>query len=166
LAADIRERAARGEETQKLQDEVYKVLALPASPKTDLGIKRRGSLPIGIEKDILALKPGEVTKLENEMSGFNIYKLRSRDTIPLEAVKAEITRDLHQKNLEGAIKAVTGSIHPELNEQFFGSVGKPVGPILRNPQSSDSRSPQALRPGIPMPGASVGSPVQAPVSPK
>jgi len=166
LAADIRERAARGEETQKLQDEVYKVLALPASPKTDLGIKRRGSLPIAIEKDILALKPGEVTKLESEMSGFNIYKLRSRDTIPLQNVKAEITRDLHQKNLEVAIKAVTGSIHPELNEQFFGSPGKPVGPILRNPQSSDSRSPEALRSGTPMPGASVGNPVQAPVSPK
>ena len=137
LAADIRERAVRGEETQKLQDEVYKTLALPASPRTDLGMKRRGSLPAGIEKDILALKPGEVTKLESEMSGFNMYKLRSRDTIPVESVKAEIIRDLHQKNMEAAIKAVTGSIHPELNDQFFGPIGRTGGPILRNPQSSD-----------------------------
>jgi parvulin-like peptidyl-prolyl isomerase len=166
LANDIRERAARGEETQKLQDEVYKVLALPSSPKTDLGIKRRGSLPVAIEKDLLALKPGEVTKVESEMSGFNIYKLRSRDTIPVEFVKAEITRDLHQKNLEVAIKAVTGSVHPELNEQFFGSTGRTAGPILRNPQSSDPRYPEALRPGTPTPGASVGNPVQQPVSPK
>jgi hypothetical protein len=166
LAADIRERAARGEETQKLQEEVYKTLALPSPPKTDLGMKRRGSLPIAIEKDILALKPGEVTKLETEMSGFNIYKLRSRDTIPVEFVKAEITRDLHQKNLEVAIKAVTGSVHPELNEQFFGSTGRTAGPILRNPQSSDPRYPEALRPGTPTPGASVGNPAQQPVSPK
>jgi hypothetical protein len=105
------------------------------------------------------LKPGEVTKLETEMSGFNIYKLRSRDTIPLENVKAEIVRDLHQKNLESAMKAVTGNIHPELNEQFFGPTGRTGGPILRNPQSPNA-------PGRPMPGASTGYPVQTPVSPK
>lgn len=162
LANDIRERAARGEETQKLQDEVYKTLSLPTSPRTDLGMKRRGSLPVGIEKDLLALKPGEVTKLESEMSGFNIYKLRSRDTIPVEYVKAEITRDLHQKNMEAALKAVTGSIHPELNEQFFGPTGRTGGPILRNSQSPS---------GTPVPGASTGNPMtatpmQPPVSPK
>jgi hypothetical protein len=171
LANDIRERAARGEETQKLQDEVYKVLALPTPPRTDLGIKRRGSLPAGIEKDLLALKPGEVTKLETEMSGFNIYKLRSRDTIPVEYVKAEITRDLHQKNMEVAIKAATGSIHPELNEQFFGPTGRTAGPILRNPQSSDRLYPKAIAPGTAMPGGSTGNPppttpVQQPVVPK
>jgi hypothetical protein len=169
LANDIHERAARGEETQKLQDEVYKVLALPSPPKTDLGIKRRGSFPVAIEKDLLALKPGEVTKLETEMSGFNIYKLRSRDTIPLQYVKAEITRDLHQRNLEVAIKSVTGNIHLELNEQFFGPTGRTAGPILR-PQSSDSRYPKAT-PGTQMPGASIGNPTpatpaQQPVSPK
>jgi hypothetical protein len=169
LAADIRERAARGEETQKLQDEVYKTLALPTSPRTDLGMKRRGSFPAGIEKDILALKPGEVTKLESEMSGFNMYKLRSRDTIPVESVKAEIIRDLHQKNMEAAIKAVTGNIHPELNEQFFGSTGRTGGPILRTPQSSDPI--KAITPGTPMPGTPTGNrvpamPAQTPVSPK
>jgi hypothetical protein len=171
LANDIRERAARGEETQKLQDEVYKVLALPTPPKTDLGMKRRGSLPVAIEKDLLALKPGEVTKLESEMSGFNIYKLRSRDTIPVEYVKAEIVCDLHQKNMEVAMKAVTGNIHPELNEQFFGPTGRTSGPILRNPQSSDSLFPKAITPGTPMPGTPTGNPApatpaQTPVTPK
>jgi hypothetical protein len=159
LASDIRERAARGEETQKLQDEVYKTLALPSPPKTDLGMKRRGVLPVAIEKDLLALKPGEVTKLEAEMSGFNIYKVRSRDTIPLEFVKAEIVRDLHQKNMEVAMKAVTGNLHPEFNEQFFGPTGRTGGPILRNQRS------------VAVPGAAARNPapslpVQQPVSPK
>src|SRR5580765_1538683 len=152
MANDIHERAARGEETQKLQDEVYKTLSLPSPPKTDLGTKRKGGLPAGIEKDLLALKPGEVTKLENEMSGMNIYKLRSRDTLPLELVKAEIVRDLHQKNMEIALKAVTGSIHPELNEQFFGPTGRTGGPILRNPQSSGALYPKPVTQGTPTPG--------------
>jgi hypothetical protein len=165
MANEIHERAARGEETQKLQDEVYKTLSLPSPPKTDLGMKRRGGLPAGIEKDLLALKPGEVTKLENEMSGMNIYKLRSRDTLALEFVKAEIVRDLHQKNMEIALKAVTGSIHPELNEQFFGPTGRTGGPILRNPQSSGALYPKPVTQGTPTPGTSTGNTTQ-PVSPK
>jgi PPIC-type PPIASE domain len=150
LANDIRERAARGEETQKLQDEAYKTLSLPSPPKTDLGMKRRGGLPAGIERDLLALKPGEVTRLEAEMSGLNIYKLRSRDTIPLEFVKGEIVRDLHQKNMEVAIKSVTASIHSDLNEQFFGPTGGKGGPILRKPQASDSLYPKGVTPATPV----------------
>jgi hypothetical protein len=150
LAADIRERAAKGEETQKLQDEAYKVLNLPASPQTDLGVKRHGGLPAAIEKDLFALKPGEVTKVETEPSGLNIYKLRSHDTIQVQFVKGEIVRDLHQKNMEAAIKAVTGAVHPELNDQFFGPTGGRGGPILRTPQPSDKLFPKALTPSTPM----------------
>ena len=175
LANDIRERAARGEETQKLQDEAYKALALPNPPKTDLGMKRRGGLPAGIEKDLLALKPGEVTKLEAEMSGLNIYKLRSRDTIPVEYVKSEIVRDLHQKNIEVAIRAVSGSIHSDLNEQFFGPAGGKGGSMLRKAQPSDSLFPKSLTPGTAMnpvaPGAAplnpgTATPAQTPPAPK
>jgi hypothetical protein len=155
LAADIRERAARGEETQKLQDEAYKALNLPAPPRTDLGVKRRGGLPAAIEKDLFALKPGEVTKLESEPSGLNIYKLRSRDTIPVEQVKGEIVRDLHKKNLEEAIKSVTGSVHSELNDQFFGPTGGRGGPILRTPQPSDKMFPKAVTPSAPLGAAAV-----------
>ena len=150
LAADIRERAAKGEETQKLQDEAYKVLNLPASPRTDLGLKRRGGLPAAIEKDLFGLKPGEVTKLESEPSGLNVYKLRSRDTIPVESVKGEIVRDLHKKNMEEAIKSVTGAVHPELNDQFFGPTGGRGGPILRTPQPTDRLFPKALTPSTPL----------------
>ncbi|HEX3587003.1 MAG TPA: peptidylprolyl isomerase [Candidatus Angelobacter sp.] len=177
LAADIRERAARGEETQKLQDEAYKALNLPASPRTDLGMKRHGGLPAAIEKDLFVLKPGEVTKLESEPSGLNIYKLRSRDTIPVESVKGEIVRDLHKKNMEEAIKSVTGAVHSELNDQFFGPTGGRGGPILRTPQPSDKMFRKAVTSGMPLgaapntppagPGAAATSQsTTAPVSPK
>ena len=150
LANDMHERAARGEETQKLQDEAYKLLNLPSSPRTDLGVKRHGGLSAAIEKDLFALKPGEVTKVEPEPSGLNIYKLRSRDTIPVQFVKGEIVRDLHQKNMEAAIKTVTGAVHPELNDQFFGTTGGRGGPVLRTPQPSDSLFPRALTPSTPL----------------
>jgi PPIC-type PPIASE domain len=147
LANDIRERAARGEETQKLQDEAYKTLGLPATPKTDLGMKRRGSLPAGIEQDVFALKPGEVTKLETELSGFNIYRLRSRDIIPLQFVRDEIVRELRHKNLEAAIKSITGSVRSDLNDDFFGAPSGKGAPMLRPPRPSDSLYPKGLAPG-------------------
>ncbi|HET8889985.1 MAG TPA: peptidylprolyl isomerase [Candidatus Angelobacter sp.] len=150
LAADIRERAAKGEETQKLQDEAYKALNLPSSPRTDLGMKRRGGLPAAIEKDLFALKPGEVTKLETEPSGLNVYKLRSRDTIPVQYVRDEIVRDLHKRNLEAAIKSVTGAVHAELNDQFFGPTGGRGGPMLRTPQPSDKLFPKAVTTSTPL----------------
>jgi parvulin-like peptidyl-prolyl isomerase len=168
LAADIRERAARGEETQKLQDEAYKVLNLPASPRTDLGMKRHGGLPAAIEKDLFALKPGEVTKLESEPSGLNIYKLRSRDTIPVEAVKGEIVRDLHKKNMEESIKSVTGAVHSELNDQFFGPTGGRGGPALHLPQSSDKMfrkvTPSTPLDAAPAPNTPAAVPSAAPTS--
>ena len=147
LANDIRERAARGEETQKLQDEAYKTLGLPGTPKTDLGMKRRGSLPAAIEKDVFGLKPGEVTKLETELSGYNIYRLRSRDIIPLQFVRDEIVRELRHKNLEAAIKSVTGSVHSDLNDDFFGAPSGKGAPMLRPPQPSDALYPKGLTPG-------------------
>jgi hypothetical protein len=150
LASEIRERAAKGEETQKLQDEAYKALALPSPPKTDLGMKRRGVLPAGIEKDLFALKPGEVTKLEAELSGLNVYKLRSRDTIPLEFVKDEIVKDLHQKNMETAMQSVTGAVHADLNEHFFGPAIGGGGPIKRVPQSSAPVPPNGLSTNTPL----------------
>jgi hypothetical protein len=118
-------------------------------------VKRGGGLPAAIEKDLFALKPGEVTKLESEPSGLNIYKLRSRDTIPVEQVKGEIVRDLHKKNLEEAIKSVTGSVHSELNDQFFGPTGGRGGPILRTPQPSDKMFPKAVTPSAPLGAAAV-----------
>jgi hypothetical protein len=70
-----------------------------------------------------------------------------------------------------ALKAVTGSIHPELNEQFFGPTGRTAGPILRTPQSSNSIVPQGVPTGTQTPNASTvnpgaATPAQQPVSPK
>jgi hypothetical protein len=121
-------------------------------------VKRHGGLPAAIEKDIFALKPGEVTKLESEPSGLNIYKLRSRDTITVEYVKGEIVRDLHKKNMEEAIKSVTGAVHPELNDQFFGPTGGRGGPILRTPQPSDKLFPRAVTPSTPLGAAAPNAP--------
>jgi len=120
LAGDIRERAARGEDVTSLQVEVYKTLGLKAQPpQTELSTNPKPTFPANVEQDINALKAGEVTKVEFEPSGFNIYKVRSRNTIPLEQAKAQIVREISQKNIDAALKTATSGVHSELNEQYF-----------------------------------------------
>jgi hypothetical protein len=65
-------------------------------------------------------------------------------------VKGEIVRDLHKKNMEEAIKSVTGAVHPEFNDQFFGPTGGRGGPILRTPQPTDRLFPKAVTPSTPL----------------
>jgi hypothetical protein len=120
LAADIRERAARGEDVTSLQAEVYKTLGLKTQPpQTELSVSPKPTFPANVEQEINALKAGEVTKVEFEPSGFNIYKVRVRNTVPLEQAKGQIVREISQKNIDDALKAATSGVHSDLNEQYF-----------------------------------------------
>jgi hypothetical protein len=120
LATDIRERAARGEDVVLLQAEVYRTLGLKAQPpQTALSTSPKPTFPANVEHDIDALKAGEVTRVEVEPSGFNIYKVRSRNTIPIEQARAQIVREISEKKFDDALKAATSNVHSDLNEQYF-----------------------------------------------
>jgi hypothetical protein len=110
-----------------------------------LGARKKGSLPAAIEKEIWSLKPGEVTKVEEEHTGFNIYKVRSRDAMPLEFAKNDIIRELHQKNLQDAIKRIMDNVHTKLNEQFFalpgGKMPAWMKTAIENPASLSTPNP-------------------------
>lgn len=163
---ELRERAAKGEDMQALEEEAYKSLGLASPPKADQGAKRKNNYPPALEKDIFTLKPAEVTKVETDLSGFSFYKVRSREPIPLEYVKAEITRSLYQKNMEAAMKTANSHVHSELNDQFFRPhVAAPV-PLMMKPAPNATATPAATR-GSAGASPSSGTPnSQAPVTPK
>jgi len=119
LAAQIRERAVNGEDMTQLQTDAYKTLGLPAPPNVDMGSRRRGAFPPAIESELFALKAGEVTKIESEPAGLTIYRLRSRGVPPLEQLRGEIMKDLHEKNVESTVKAVMDNVHTNLNLDYF-----------------------------------------------
>ncbi|HZS27139.1 MAG TPA: peptidyl-prolyl cis-trans isomerase [Candidatus Angelobacter sp.] len=172
-ANELRERAAKGEDMGALQAEAYKSLDLASPPATDLGGKRKGSFPLALEKDIFALKPGEITKVETDVSGFSFYKVRSREPLPLEYVKAEITRHLYQKNMEAAMKIANSHVHSELNDQFFRPhTAAPVLPGMK-PAPNGTATPAATRGSVNASSSNGAAPAtnnapnsQAPVTPK
>jgi hypothetical protein len=161
VAEEMRVRAINGEDIAKLQNEASKVLGVSAPATTDIGAKRRGSLPPAIEKDVFALKGGEVTRLEIEPSGYNFYKLRSRDTMPLQLAKNEIVRELSRKNMEAAMKSATGNVHADLNEKFFRPQ-PPQGAQPRTPTQMVVPAGAAAPASRPTGGASNASPQQQP----
>jgi hypothetical protein len=128
FAVEIHDRAANGEDPVKLQAEAYKAIGLTPPLTTDLGTRRRGSLPTAAEQEIFSLKAGEVTKLQSDAAAFTIYKVRSHSTIPLESAKEQISQEIQQKSLQAATHEVTGKLHADFNDQFFGGRTAPRVP--------------------------------------
>jgi hypothetical protein len=64
--------------------------------------------------------------------------VRSRNAVPLEQARAQIVREISQKNIDDALKAATGSVTSDLNEQYFS---------FRNAAPPQRIPPRALPPG-------------------
>jgi hypothetical protein len=120
VAEQIHERATRGEDIGSLQADVYKMLGLDAMPpQTDLNEMQRNGLSVAVQREIEELKPGQVTTVQDETSGFNIYKLRARHTLTLEEAQRQIVRELSERNFDAALKKSVSSVQPAFNEDFF-----------------------------------------------
>jgi hypothetical protein len=121
LANDTQERMVKGEDLDKLQKEAFDALGVKDPPTTKMGPIRRGAYASDQEKQLFALKPGEVTPVVEQPSAFIIFKLERRDTPTLEQAKDEIVRILTKQHVEKQEQARSKSIHVEFNEQYLGS---------------------------------------------
>jgi len=152
-ANELRERAAKGEDPDALQKEANTTLGLTTPPmKTDLGARRRGMLPAQLEAEVFSLKPGEVGKVDEESSGYMIYKVDSKQTAPLDqTLKNEISRDLFRQKMESAMKGITGAVHTDFNEKYFGPTNAPAAAVPGAPAV-----PAGVR--LPAPAPDTGQP--------
>ena len=130
VVADIQTRAVKGEDMTKLQKDAYTALAIAATPPTtELGLTRHGVFPPKIDQEIFSHKAGEVFR-SDEATGHMIYKVESRQTSPLESVKAEITQQLFRQKMEAKTKELNTPVHTEYDEKYFGP---PVAPMQLKP---------------------------------
>ncbi|HZS27050.1 MAG TPA: peptidylprolyl isomerase [Candidatus Angelobacter sp.] len=158
VAESMRDRAANGEDLDKLQQEAYKTLGLTTAPiNTEIGTRRRGSLSPNVENEIFALKFGEVTKIEPEPAGFQFYKLQARETLTVAQAKPEIVAAIRKEAIEAANKAIMDPIHTDLNETYFGP--RSAGTPFTMPQPSGPQHPPTA------PAASPSSNAPKPVEP-
>jgi hypothetical protein len=131
LSDDIQARAAKGEDMAKLQKDAYTSLGITAAPPTtDLSLARHGMFPPKLDQEIFSHKAGEVFR-SDDASGSMIYRVDSRQTSPLESVKAEISQQLFRQKMEAKTKELNAPVHAEYDDKYFGppvKTGPPTPP--------------------------------------
>ena len=126
VSVDLHARLVKGEDAEKLQKEAYVAAGLPGTPsKTEMEKVRRNTLPAS-HKAVMDLKPGEVGEVLSDPSGYYIYKLVSKETMPLDAVKTEIRSTLSSKRYRDSMEMFQDNV--DMNETYFGPSRNPAMP--------------------------------------
>jgi hypothetical protein len=121
VAAGIQERAAKGEDFDKLQKEAFEALGVKSPPTTHMAPVRRGIYAAEQEKEFFAMKSGDVTPVVEQASALIIFKLEGRETPSPEQSRDEISRILTKQHLDKQEQAQNKSIQIDYNEQYVGS---------------------------------------------
>lgn len=121
IAEDIHTRAVNGEDLDKLQKEAFDALGVKNPPSTKMAAVRRGLYAADQEKQLFALKPGDVTAVIEQPSALIIFKLEGRETPSLEKSRDEISRILVKEKLDKQEQDRNSSIQIDYNEQYVGA---------------------------------------------
>ena len=133
-ADKLHQQAAAGGDFAKLQDEAFQTAGIKSgSPTTSMGKMRRSMLPPD-QVSVMDMKAGEVSPLITDQNGYFIYKMKSKDTIPLDQAKDEIKGTMRAERFQASMKAIQDSATSTLDEKYFGAA-----------------PPMPMRPGMPMP---------------
>jgi hypothetical protein len=120
VANDIHARMVKGEDLDKLEKEAYETLGVKNPPTTKMGVVRRGVFVDDQEKQLFAMKPGDISGVIELPSAFIIFKLDNRETPSLEKSKEEIVRILIKEHMDKQEAAGNKAVQVEFNEQYVG----------------------------------------------
>ena len=118
LADEIRQRAAAGADFKSLQAEAYEKAGLGNPPETTMTLRSTAIPPN--HREILQLKPGEISQVLQDPNAYYIYKLDKEQLLPLDQVKPEIQGELTTQNLQREFEGLTRAGTPQLDPKYFG----------------------------------------------
>ena len=151
-------RAAKGEDFDQLQLEIYKNAGIEAAPPTTrLGLIQRTALSAD-EAKVFDLKVGEIAQMQDANGGSEILKLESKHSVPIEIVQPNITTILQKERMEKELKSAAADVTANFNLDYLGMAyapelfpppvpGRPTVPKGVGP--ADSRSRGLFRQGMP-----------------
>jgi hypothetical protein len=122
-AAALRARAAKGEAFDTLEKEAYLAAGLKGNPPSTKMEKMRPTALPPAHHAALELKPGEASAVISDTTGHYIYKLVSKQTLPLDSVKPEIKNWIASQRFRDAMQEFQGT--SQLNDAYFGITPKP-----------------------------------------
>ena len=127
-ADDLRARAAAGEDFTKLQAESYKVANFKATPPAVKMEKTRLTALPPSQSSVFDMKPGEVSQVLTDPSGYFVYKLEQKDTIPLDRVHDEIRTALQKQKMQDAMQTMQQSATPSFDDAYFAATSPAPAP--------------------------------------
>jgi hypothetical protein len=155
LADSLRARAAAGEDFTKLQKEAFEAAGMKMdSPTVTLPTVRRTGLPPA-HAAVFDLKVGEVSQVLSDNGGMYVYKVVSKQVLPLDQVKTEIHNTLKMQRMKEIADKYTNSYKAETNEAYFGPstptmpAGHPMLPRPPRVQPGENAPPTASSPAQP-----------------
>ncbi len=161
LADSLRDRAAKGEDFTKLQKEAYEAAGMKMdAPNVNLPKVRRTGLPPA-HVGVFDLKVGEVSQVISDNGGHYIYKVVSKDALPLDQVSQEIRNTLKNQHMKDMMEKYTSSYHVETNEAYFGPPG-PQGMMGRPGMAPPPRPRPRMMPAQPQSAPPAGNPPAQP----
>jgi hypothetical protein len=114
-AEKIRGQAAAGTNFEKLQAQAYAAAGMTDPPDVHVGKETRGTLPLDYQKAVFSLQPGQVSQLIPAPGGYHIFKVLSKEQVPLAEARA-VSQALRMKE---SIFAVKKNMNAQLNEEYF-----------------------------------------------
>jgi len=148
-AEALQKRAAAGEDFDKLQKAAFEFAGMKASaPQTTMPKVRRNTLP-ATHASVFDLKTGDVSPLINDASGYFVYKMGTKTTMPLSDVKDEIKNTLRTQRIQDEMQKIQAEATPTLNDDYFGPQpaagelgpgGMPGRPMTPKPASEKPKS--------------------------
>ena|SRR5271163_4191980 len=145
LADTLRARAAKGEDPEKLQTEAHVAAGLPGNaPISKMEKIRRTALPQN-HQTVMSLNVGEVSEvIADPNGGYYIYKMISKETLPLDTVKPEIKNTMSSQRYRDSMQTFQNPASLDLNDAYFGPVRNSAMPLpprgvrpVPQPQSKD-----------------------------
>lgn len=118
LADRLHARAIAAEDFNKLQIEAYRVAGIKTTAGPNMGTIRRVSLPPS-EGWVMDLKPGEVSSVIAAANGYFIYKVKTKETLPLDQAREEIIGILRSRRVQDERRDILESATPTFNEVYF-----------------------------------------------
>lgn len=166
LADTLRERAAKGEDFTTLQKEAFEAAGNKVeNPTINLPKVRRTGLP-ATQVAVFDLKAGEISPVISDTGGHYIYKVVSKEVLPLDQVETEIHNKLKNEKSKEMMDGYTNSFQATPNEDYFGQAGPPGAPPPRGRGMIPPRPQQGPPPGAQPQSAppAANPPAQAPPS--
>ena len=140
-AEKIQAKAAAGGDFVALQKEALDETGVKLSPNVNLGKRLPTTLPAS-HRRIFDLQPGQVSELISDPTGFFVYKVLSKQTVPLSEARKQIHSTLQSEGEQASEDSLFSSIKKKLNNSYFTpSTSAASEDAVLKPESSTQTAP-------------------------